>query len=81
MWYGWGAGSAFRDFTSITEIYMLGRLKGVIPDSFTKLTALRSLSLVDTAIYGTLPINMGDMTGLQMIWLDHNPSLGGKKQQ
>jgi hypothetical protein len=25
----------------------------------------------------SLPTAMGSMTGLQMVWLDHNPSLGG----
>lgn len=34
-------------------------------------------SQVMTNITGELPSNMGDMTDLSMIWLDHNAFLGG----
>lgn len=71
--------SAFRDFAHITEIYLLSNdIRGTIPPAFTGMKHLKSLSLVDTQISGSLPLEMGSMTGLEMIWLDHNPSLGGK---
>ena len=70
--------SSNRDFDHITEIYMLSdHLIGELPPSFTNFKQLRSLSFVDTKIGGVLPANMGDMTALEMIWLDHNPELGG----
>ena len=78
-WQKWIVCSTFRDFARITEVYLLGAyLSGAIPDTFTQMTALRSLSLVDTRITGVLPSNMGDMAGLEMIWLDHNSQLGGR---
>lgn len=52
-------------------------LIGELPPSFTNFKQLQSLSFVDTKIGGVLPANMGDMTALEMIWLDHNPELGG----
>lgn len=70
--------SATRDFAHITEIYLLDQsLHGEIPDSFLGLDHLVALSLVDTSISGSLPARMGEMTALEMIWLDHNPLLGG----
>lgn len=70
--------TGLRDFGHITEIYMLSNnLKGKIPESFTQLSQLRALSLVDTAITGSLPANMGDLMSLEMMWVDHNSMLGG----
>lgn len=67
-----------RDYGHITELYLLGGSPtGVIPESFTNLTHLQSLSLVDSNIYGSLPESLGNMASLSMIWLDHNPKLGG----
>jgi hypothetical protein len=67
-----------RDFGYIAEMYLLGDApKGKLPSSMTNLKHLRALSLVMTNITGELPSNMGDMTDLSMIWLDHNSFLGG----
>ena len=81
-WQKWIVCSAFRDFAHITEIYLLSNtIKGTIPAAFTGMKHLQSLSLVDTQIAGALPADMGKMSGLQMIWLDHNPLLGGAVPQ
>ena len=41
-------------------------------------TALTALSLVGTNITGTPPADLfSDLSALQMVWLAHNPSLGG----
>eukprot|EP00039_Didymoeca_costata_P017990 m.331659 g.331659 ORF g.331659 m.331659 type:complete len:497 (+) comp16775_c0_seq1:97-1587(+) len=69
---------SFRDMSHIVEIYVLSSaVSGQIPDSFTGMKHLKALSLVNTRVTGSLPAEMGSMTGLQMIWLDHNPMLGG----
>lgn len=77
-----------RDLKRITEIYLLGsEVTGSLipsapssaPPSFLgNFTALVALSLVSTNITGTLPSDIFDrLTNLQMVWLDHNPNLGG----
>jgi len=74
--------TGMRDFSHITELYMLsGNLTGAFPSALTKLTELRALSLVDTRITGSLPDNWGDLKNLEMMWLDHNPTLGGPLPQ
>eukprot|EP00041_Stephanoeca_diplocostata_P012866 m.217264 g.217264 ORF g.217264 m.217264 type:complete len:499 (+) comp19119_c0_seq1:332-1828(+) len=68
-----------RDYGHITELYLLGEyVTGSIPESFTGLKHLTSLSLVGTNLTGSLPQSMGDMTALNMIWLDHNEFFGGE---
>lgn len=70
--------TAKRDVMRITEIYLLGsNVFGRIPASISKFGELVALSLVDTLLEGTLPASMGSMTNLEMVWLDHNPKLGG----
>ena len=57
---------------------MLGEfVTGTIPASIAKLDALAALSLVGTRLTGSLPAEIGTMRGLEMLWLDHNPHLGG----
>lgn len=69
---------SLRDAAHITEIYLLGdNITGTIPASFTGLTRLAALSIVDSKLGGSLPAAMGDMSGLKMLWMDHNPGLTG----
>jgi len=70
--------AAERDFTRITEIYLLGpTIKGQLPEVLGLFDALVSISFVQTALTGTLPVSLGLLPNLQMIWFDHNPTLGG----
>jgi len=70
--------TATRDLQRITEIYLLGaNVRGHIPASIAKFDELVALSLVGTQLQGTLPPAIGTMKNLEMVWLDHNPSLGG----
>ena len=50
---------------------------GVLPDSIGNFSELVALSLVGTSITGSLPASIGNMPALKMVWLDHNPKLGG----
>lgn len=71
--------SAQRDYMRITEIYLLGpNIKGVLPESLGNFDAVISISFVQTSITGTLPVSVGYMPLLTMIWFDHNPTLGGQ---
>lgn len=68
-----------RNLMRITEIYLLGEeVKGQLPSSIGSLSALVSISLVGTKITGTIPDTIGDARALSMVWLDHNPTLGGE---
>lgn len=69
---------SLRDAAHITEIYLLGEnITGTIPPSFTGLSRLAALSIVDSNLGGELPAAMGDLSSLKMLWMDHNPKLVG----
>jgi len=71
--------AATRDFTRISEIYLLGpTIKGVLPELLGEFEALVSISFVQTSLTGTLPVSLGLLPNLSMIWFDHNPTLGGE---
>lgn len=71
--------SAQRDYMRITEIYLLGpTIKGVLPELVGNFDALISISLVQTSLTGGLPVSLGYLPQLTMIWFDHNPTLGGQ---
>ena len=38
---------------------------------------LIALSIVSTDVHGVIPAALGEIPALGMVWLDHNPSLGG----
>ena len=70
--------NAKRDWMRITEIYMLGpSVAGTIPAALGKMDALVALSLVGTRLTGTIPDAIGALPNLEMVWMDHNPTLGG----
>jgi hypothetical protein len=70
--------NAKRDWMRITEIYMLGpALVGEIPAALGDMDALIALSLVGTRLTGTIPEAVGALPNLEMVWMDHNPTLGG----
>ena len=52
-------------------------MTGQLPPAIKGLGALRVLSLVETNISGTIPDDIGEMKSVEMIWLDHNPLMGG----
>jgi hypothetical protein len=71
--------AAQRDFSRITEIYLLGpTIKGVLPEVLGQFDSLVSISFVQTQLTGSLPESLGYLPNLQMIWFDHNPTLGGE---
>lgn len=70
--------SSLRDLKHVNEIYLLGEsIQGTLPDSIGNFRHLNALSFVTTNIQGTLPESMGHLPALTMLWLDHNPHLGG----
>jgi hypothetical protein len=70
--------NAKRGVQRITELYLLGpTVQGEIPEAISHLSALVALSLVETGIRGALPSSFGQLGALEMLWLDHNPHLGG----
>jgi len=67
-----------RDLKRISEIYLMGeKITGNLPKAIEKFSALVALSIVGTNVKGPLPANFGELLALEMIWLDHNPHLGG----
>lgn len=52
-------------------------VRGVLPASIGQLRHLVALSIVSTGLTGEVPPSLGSIKGLEMIWLDHNPTLGG----
>ena len=68
-----------RDLLRLTEIYLLGDpIAGELPaDVFGNLDELVALSFVGTRMRGTVPDGLGELPNLRMLWLDHNPTLGG----
>lgn len=78
-----------RDLVHISEVYLMGvpllsgavsnnrDVRGRLPASIGQLSHLTALSIVNSGITGMLPPELGTIAGLKMIWLDHNPSLGG----
>jgi hypothetical protein len=77
-WDKWLVCSTLRDFAHITELYLLSPLiNGTLSPSITNFKQLQALSIVGTSITGVLPPALGEMTALEMIWLDHNPYLSG----
>ena len=71
-------GATARDLRRITEVYLMGpEVSGALPPSAGNLTALAALSLVGTQLTGTVPEAVAALPSLSMVWLDHNPSLGG----
>ena len=68
-----------RALLRMTEIYLMdASVQGVLPASVGNFTELVALSLVGTSISGSLPASIGNMPSLEMVWLDHNPKLGGQ---
>jgi hypothetical protein len=53
------------------------QINGTLSPSIVNFSQLQSLSIVGTSITGTIPPAIGTMKALEMIWLDHNPNLGG----
>jgi len=71
--------SAQRDYMRITEIYLLGpTIKGVMPELIGQFDAMVSISFVMTSLSGGLPVSLGYLPLLTMIWFDHNANLGGE---
>ena len=76
-----------RDMKHISEIYLMGQripgatgqidVNGVLPASISRLQHLVALSIVNSGLTGSLPPSLGEIPSLKMIWLDHNPKLGG----
>ena len=44
---------------------------------YLALQHLTALSIVSSRVHGELPLSLGHIPSLKMIWLDHNPALGG----
>lgn len=68
----------YRGYMTITELYLMGDdLVGAFPASIASFAHLAVLSLVNSQIHGSIPTEIGELSKLRMIWLDHNAKLGG----
>jgi hypothetical protein len=77
IWSKYVQCTSFRNILHLSEMYLLGpEVHGVLPN-IDAMAQLRVLSLVETKISGTVPDTIGSMPALEMVWLDHNPFLGG----
>ena len=72
-------GQACDVLLRLTEIYLLAgdAVRGRLPDAVGNLSALVTLSIVDSFLAGPLPESLGHLPALGMLWLDNNKLLGG----